>query len=209
MPTVQLMPSGETAERVPVNVHTAQNTPNSGDQHTSLYSVTGKVYATQFTPFLEIIARCAPLPLIAKNIPNSGDHVTVTHELSAALVCVVHVMPSGDVDTRLPVPEFATITKRRNSELHTNACCALVFVVRVVHVIPSGDVITRSVPPLFAHATNNDNSGAHTISVQLLAVAAVRAVQFMPFSDVITRCAAVPEFATAQKRCNDGAYAIP
>ena len=54
----------------------------------------------------------------ATNSLSSGLQTTLLHELSAADVLVVHVIPSGDVITRFPIPDHATATKIDNSELH-------------------------------------------------------------------------------------------
>ena len=63
-------------------------------------------------------------------------------------------MPSGDVITRLPVPEPATATN--NPPPYTTSIQSLLAaLVRAVHVIPSGDVITRLPFPERATATNN------------------------------------------------------
>ena len=55
----------------------------------------------------EVMTRLpAPLAATATNFscPVGPPHVTENHSLSAAEVCVAHVIPSGLVMTRLPVP---------------------------------------------------------------------------------------------------------
>ena len=56
-----------------------------------------------------------PLYATAQNKPSSGAQQTLIHALSAALVRVVHVMPSGLVMTRLPVPLSATAQNKPSS----------------------------------------------------------------------------------------------
>ena len=79
-------------------------------------------------------------------------YVTDAQALSAGLVRDVHVIPSGDVITRLPVPEEATATKMPFAYV-TIFQLLLAALVRDVHVIPSGDVITRLPVPVVDSAT--------------------------------------------------------
>ena len=71
---------------------------------------------------------------------------------------LVQVIPSGEVITRLPVPELDTATNNSApagppyvTEFHE----ILKGTGRLVHVIPSGEVITRSPVPELDTATNN------------------------------------------------------
>jgi hypothetical protein len=52
-----------------------------------------------------------PVPVYDIATKRPLPYVTEVQLLSAALVRVVHVMPSGEVMIRLPVPELATATK--------------------------------------------------------------------------------------------------
>ncbi|QGT54575.1 hypothetical protein b3_0335 [Synechococcus phage B3] len=81
----------------------------------------------------------------AHNNPRDSEKHTVVQVLSAADVPAVHVTPSGDVMTRLPVPNRATAHNNpKDLEKHTEAQL-LSIVALVVHVTPSGDVMTELV----------------------------------------------------------------
>jgi len=103
----------------------------------------------------DVITR-SPVPDAATATNNSdptGPPCTIeTQLLSAADDRRVHVMPSTDVITRLPIPVYAaTATKYLEPTGPPYAIeyqSILMGVVRLVHVIPSGEVITRSFDPV-------------------------------------------------------------
>ncbi len=65
---------------------------------------------------------------------------------------MVQAMPSGDVITRLPVPEVATATKRLLPKVTLFQLLSTIET-RLVHTMPSGEVITRFPVPEVATAT--------------------------------------------------------
>ena len=76
-------------------------------------------------------------------MPSCEDQHTLSHWLSAGEVRVIHVIPSDEVMTRLPVPVQATATKRpRSGDQHTLYQLLSTADVLAVQVIPSGEVIT-------------------------------------------------------------------
>src|SRR5687767_270814 len=109
------MPSGEVIIFPPVvnPVPVAHNNCSSGLQATSLQGLSGHCLSVQFIPSGEVITLSVTLELLATaiNNPSSSTHVTSRHARSVATVREVHVVPSGEVITRLPVPVEATAAK--------------------------------------------------------------------------------------------------
>lgn len=126
--------------------------------------------------------------------------------LSAALVRVVQVKPSGEVITRLPVPEPATATNKLIPGAQTTLRQELsAGVFWSVHVIPSDDVITRlPATPEYETTTNRDLSGDHVMAFTVEVVSGVvRAVQITPSGEVINDDGP-PDIATAANKPNWG-----
>ena len=156
-------------------------------------------------PSVELIAAVAITP-VADNVPvnctlpsvtvrYAGDKSGVDWDAGNALLEVI---------TQLPVPVFATATKRDNSGLHVTPNQLLsAALARVVHVIPLGDVITRLPVPVFATATKRDNSGLQTTPNQLLLAPPARVVHVTPLGEVIT-----PPAPTTTKRDISGLHVI-
>ena len=100
-----------------------------------------------------------PVPLAATatnfSCPVGPPQVT-EYQLRFGEVCVVQVMPSGLVMTRLPVPpDTATNFSCPVGPPHVTEVQLLsVGEVCVAHVMPSGLVMTRLSVPSFATATN-------------------------------------------------------
>ena len=114
----------------------------------------------------------------AQNSDSSGDQHTLRHELSAALVREVQLIPSWEVITRLPVPVEATAQNSDSSgDQQTPYQLLSAALVRAVQLIPSWEVITRLPVPVEATAQNSDSSGDQQTPYQLLSAALVRAVQ--------------------------------
>lgn len=124
-----------------------------------------------------------------------GTAITPAQALSAALVLIVHVVPSGEVITRLPVPLLATATNKLRSEDQQTDCQALsAALVRVVQFTPSGEVITRVPVPDEATATNTEP--LEVTDCQLFVDAAVWLVHVVPSGEVMQR----PASPTATNR---------
>jgi hypothetical protein len=116
----------------------------------------------------------------ATKINSSGDQQTLRQSLSAADVLAVHVIPSGLVMTRLPVPEPATATNINSSgDQHTLTQLLSAADVLAVHTMPSGLVMTRLPVPELATATNINSSGDQHTLTQLLSAADVLAVHVL------------------------------
>jgi hypothetical protein len=80
-------------------------------------------------------------------------------------------MPSEDVITLLPVPEFATATNNvKSGDQQSEVQLLSTADVLLIQVILSDEVITRLLVPVDEIATNKDNSDDHTIEVQLLLI---------------------------------------
>ena len=121
----------------------------------------------------------------AQNSRSSGDQQTSSHELSAAEVRDVQVIPSELVMTRLPVPLFETAQNSCNSGDQQTDCQLLVDAgLREVQVIPSGLVMTR-LELVCATAQNSRSSGDQQTDCQPM-VAEVRCVQNVPLELVMT-----------------------
>ncbi len=103
------------------------------------------------------MTKLVPMLATAANVDRSPDQHTELQLLSAADVLLVHVIPSDEVITRLPVPEDATAMKRLNSAAQITEFHEFDTVdVLVVHVVPLGEVITLFVVSV-ATATNKDS----------------------------------------------------
>lgn len=84
--------------------------------------------------------------------------------LSAALVRSVHVTPSGEVMTRLPVPVIDTAQNRPSSgDQHMDRQSLSAGVTCAVQVMPSGEVITLLPVPVIETAANKPSCGDHAI----------------------------------------------
>ncbi len=107
-------------------------------------------------------------------------------------------MPSLEMAALFPVPvEIAR--KTPSSGAHTTSRSVVsVEGVLDVQLMPSGDVIARLAPVVAATAQKSPSWGdQHTLAH--ICEIAVRAVQVIPFGDVITEEAAAADCATAQK----------
>jgi hypothetical protein len=93
-----------------------------------------------------------PDPLDATATKRPLPYVTARQLLSAALVWLVQVMPSGLVMTRLPDPEDATATKRPLPYVTARQLLSAALV-WLVQVMPSGLVMTRLPDPEVATIT--------------------------------------------------------
>jgi hypothetical protein len=92
-------------------------------------------------------------------------------------------MPSGEVITRLPVPEPATAqNKLSDGDQAMEDQPLSAALVLDVHVMPSGEVITRLPVPEPATAQNKLSDGDHASEVQLLSAALALAFQNRPAS---------------------------
>ena len=117
--------------------------------------------------------------------------MTPYQSLSAAEVRIVQFIPSALVITLLPVPEYATATKRPLPYV-TDCHCAFTAGL-VVHVIPLVLVITRL-------PTATKIPLPYVTEFQLSSAAGVVwVVQVVPSGLVIIRSGPVPVFATATK----------
>ena len=95
---VQVIPFGDVITSCPEvpELATAQNNPNSGDQHTDVHTLFEAVCSVQVIPFGDVITLCPAGPPTAQNKPNSGDqHI----EERGYADRVVQVIPFGEVIT--------------------------------------------------------------------------------------------------------------
>ncbi len=129
--------------------------------------------------------RPAEVPTIT-NSPAFAAHVMPCHTSPDTLLAV-HVVPSGDVITRL-VPLAAQATKRDACGDHAILSHWLSSAdVREVQVVPLGEVITRLLLPSCDTATNSPFSADQQTARHWFAAAAVLAVHVTPSGEVITR----------------------
>ena len=130
----------------------------------------------------EVMARF-PVPVIATALkrPSSGDQQTPYQPLSAALVRVDQVTPSGEVMTRLPVPPSLTAQNNPSSADQHRPCQVLsAALVREVQVTPSTDVMTRLPVPVTATAQKRPNSADQQTDCQSLSSPKARGASEVP-----------------------------
>ena len=81
----------------------------------------------------------------AQNSPSSGDQQTDSQLLSAALVRMVQLTPSGEVMTRLPVPLMETAQNSPSSgDQQTDSQPLSAALVRMVQPSASGRMPARA-----------------------------------------------------------------
>src|SRR5207237_6923110 len=114
----QLVPSGEVISLDKLGA-TAANNPSS-DDHVTLFQVWAlDAFAEAHAmPSGEVMTRFVPSLETATKILTSGAQAIEVHELFAALVRVIHPLPSTEVMTLVPLPVFETATNKRSSGDH-------------------------------------------------------------------------------------------
>jgi len=112
---------------------TTTKVPNSGDQQHPLNSPVNSL-SVQVIPSLEV-AIC-PSFATTKKIPTSPLHRMFSQDLSV-IVPSVHIVPSFEVITLLPVPLSATATNKPRAGDHSISFQAFSAMLKVFQVIPS------------------------------------------------------------------------
>jgi hypothetical protein len=184
------------AEVLTADPFTPTNIENSGDQQT--FSIAVLDLDVHVKPSGLVIIVFA-LDTVAINNEISGAQHTHDHWLSEAEARDVHVIPSGLVITRLPVPVLETATNNDISgDQHTFCQSLSAADCLTVQFIPSGLVITLLPVPALPTATNKVNSGdqqsANHCCVLLLGI--LLPVHVIPSGLVITPWASVQLMAT-------------
>lgn len=111
---------------------------------------------------------CIPEALTPDNAITVAPSVSAETQLALGVLRPVHVVPSGEVMTRLVVPAVASAINSDPTDDHmTKSQSLLDAAVRIVHSAPVEEVATRCDPVTSetATATNSERLGDHAMDL--------------------------------------------